>query len=81
MRCYSLKAFARYVTQSIIRNKRGVRGGVSTIHHSILIHANRNLGLADEDGSANIVEILQIYSYVTCQMFQLITSQSGLTVV
>ena len=62
--------------QSIIRNKRGV----STILYSILTHANRNLGLADEDGSANIVEILQIYSYVTCQMFQLITSQC-LTVV
>ena len=73
MRRYSLKALcALNVPQSIIRNKRighaGIRmssiiWGVATILCSVLTHANRNLGQADEDSSANIVEIATAGSY------------------
>ena len=48
----------------IIRhNKRG--HGIKQYFAQFLTHANRNLGLADEDGSVNIV----------CVTFQLVTSQ------
>ena len=71
---YSFKALCTLnVAQSIIRNKRtgharirmsSVIWGWKKYFAQFLTHANRNLGLADEDGSANIVEILQVY--VTC---------------
>ena len=71
---YSFKALcALNVARSIIRNKRtgharirmsSVIWGWKKYFAQFLTHANRNLRLADEDGSANIVEILQVY--VTC---------------
>ena len=73
MRRYSLKALCELnVPQSIIRNKRighaGIRmssviWGWQQYFVPVLTHANRNLGLADEDSSANIVEIATAGSY------------------
>ena len=81
MRRYSLKALCTLnVAQSIIRNKctghKDVKRylGVEKYFAQFLTHANRNLGLADEDGSANIVEILQIY--VTCHNGSLLLAGS-----
>ena len=84
MRRYSLKALcALNVAQSIIRNKHtgharirmsSVFDGGKNTFAQFLTHANRNLGLADEDSSANIVEILQVY--VTCHNGSLLLAGS-----
>ena len=71
------------MAQSIIHNKRtghakirmsSVIWGWKKYFAQFLSHANRNLGLADEDGSANIMEILQVY--VTCHNGSLLLAGS-----